>query len=136
MLLGAVTSASLLEALDQMPPARASDMLASILASAADRLAVLNATNPHERLQTVLVLVQQVCVLNLLPLLSSRMLLVVISLLGDACTLHVIRGHVIRGQLRWKLSKVLCMSTFCDRIPWELHSRLKCKLAAIMPSRM
>ncbi|KAK9859858.1 hypothetical protein WJX84_011694 [Apatococcus fuscideae] len=31
---GSVTSASLLEALDQMPPARASDMLASILASA------------------------------------------------------------------------------------------------------
>ena len=58
---GSVTSASLLEALDQMPPARASDMLASILASAADRLAVLNATNTHERLQTVLVLVQQVC---------------------------------------------------------------------------
>lgn len=44
-----------------MPPAKASDMLASILASAADRLAVLNATDTHERLQTVLVLVQQVC---------------------------------------------------------------------------
>ncbi|KAK9840022.1 hypothetical protein WJX74_002213 [Apatococcus lobatus] len=58
-LTGSVTSASLLEALDQMPPARASDMLASILASAADRLAVLNATSTHERLQTVLVLVQQ-----------------------------------------------------------------------------
>ena len=58
---GSVTSASLLEALDQLPPAKASDMLASILASAADRLAVLNATDTHERLQTVLLLVQQVC---------------------------------------------------------------------------
>ena len=60
MVAGSVTSASLLEVLDQMPPARASDMLASILASATDRLAVLNATDTHERLQTVLVLVQQV----------------------------------------------------------------------------